>query len=320
MCLYPRFIKNRKYIPNKKNNGNPPISKDWRVLYVPIGCGQCIECRKQKAQQWKVRLNEEIKTNKKPCYFITLSFSPEALKKIGEKLKTPLQKITNLQCNAVAGKGIRLFLERYRKKYKKSMKHWLITELGEKNTERIHIHGLIWTENINEIENLWNYGNIYIGNYVNNKTINYIIKYVTKIDEIHKGYLPQIFCSAGIGKTYLETWNAKQNKYKPLQTKEYYLLPNGNKVNLPIYYRNKIYTEEEREKLWLEKIDKHEIYILGTKYEIKNKKDENKINEILKNAQEKNVRIGYGDNSKKWKKKDYNITLRMLNQYNHTTN
>ena len=48
MCLYPKLIKNPKYRPNKKNNYNPPTCEDDRVLYVPVGCGNCIECRNQK--------------------------------------------------------------------------------------------------------------------------------------------------------------------------------------------------------------------------------------------------------------------------------
>ena len=38
MCLYPKLIKNRKYIANKKNGGNIPPVYDLRVLTVPIGC------------------------------------------------------------------------------------------------------------------------------------------------------------------------------------------------------------------------------------------------------------------------------------------
>ena len=47
MCLYPRLIKNPKYKENKKNGGVIPAFLDERVLAVPIGCGECIECRKQ---------------------------------------------------------------------------------------------------------------------------------------------------------------------------------------------------------------------------------------------------------------------------------
>ena len=63
MCLYPRLIKNRKYLINKKNNGNVPTPNDERVKYVSIGCGKCIECTKKRARDWKVRLNEEIRVN-----------------------------------------------------------------------------------------------------------------------------------------------------------------------------------------------------------------------------------------------------------------
>ena len=44
---------------------------------------------------------------------------------------------------------------------------------------------------------------------------------------------------------------------------------NGGKLNLPIYYRNKLFTEEEREKLFLDKIEKGIVYVLGIKIDLK---------------------------------------------------
>ena len=41
-----------------------------------------------------------------------------------------------------------------------------------------------------------------------------------------------------------------------------YRCKNGAKINLPIYYRNKIYTEEERELLWIQKLNKGEVYVM----------------------------------------------------------
>ena len=61
-----------------------------------------------------------------------------------------------------------------------------------------------------------------------------------------------------------------KNKYQDDKTDETYRLPNGAKSALPIYYRNKIYTDEEKEKLWLNKLDKQERYINGTKISVKN--------------------------------------------------
>ena len=69
-------------------------------------------------------------------------------------------------------------------------------------------------------------------------------------------------------------------------TKEYYKTKQGIKLGLPIYYRNKIYSEEEREKLWIEKIDSKTRYINGLKISVKD--GEEKYFKLLKEAQEKN--------------------------------
>lgn len=291
-------------MPNKKNKGIVPQCQDQRVKLVPVGCGNCIECRKQKAQAWRVRMLEEIKNDNK-CYFVTLTFAPEELKKLCEETNKN-------ECNAICAIAVRRFCERWRKISKKGLKHWLITEMGHKGTERIHMHGIIWTDKIEEVSAKWKYGIIDIGEYCNEQTINYIIKYVTKIDTEHKGYKPSIFCSKGIGKKYTDVYK-NYHTYKTNETREYYTLNNGRKVNLPIYYRNKFFTEEEREKLWLEKLDKEEIYVLGTPISIKTKQDYESYLNILKSAQEYNTRIGYGDDTQQWKAKDYNITLKMLN-------
>jgi hypothetical protein len=141
MCLYPKLIKNRKYIANKKNGGNIPPVSDLRVLYVPAGCGKCIECKKQKSREWNVRLQEEIRQNR-IGKFVTLTFSNESIKELANEIKG--LNGYNLD-NEIATLATRRFLERWRKKYKKSVKHWLVTELGGNGTENIHLHGIIWT-------------------------------------------------------------------------------------------------------------------------------------------------------------------------------
>ena len=58
--------------------------------------------------------------------------------------------------------------------------------------------------------------------------------------------------------------SALNAKYKENgETKETYINSQRFKMALPMYYRNKIYTEEEREKLWLEKLDKEETPAAG---------------------------------------------------------
>lgn len=305
MCLYPKLIRNRKYTPNNKNKGNVPICTDERVKMVPVGCGNCIECRNQKKREWQIRMNEEVK-NDNSGKFITLTFSNDELIKL-------MDETGIVESNAIAAIAVRRFLERWRKKFKKSVKHWLVTELGHENTERIHMHGILFTNVDNlTIEKLWKYGNVWIGDYVNGRTVNYIIKYITKIDQEHKNYKPIILTSAGIGKGYLNKWDVKNNKFKGDNTDESYKLPNGMKSNLPIYYRNKIYNETQREMLWLNKLDKEIRWVLGKKIDVSTEAGMLNYYNALNQAQKENRLLGFGNDGDEWKKESYNITVNML--------
>lgn len=316
MCLYPKLIQNPKYKPNKKNGYIAPTLKDERIALVPVGCGNCIECRKQKSREWQVRLNEEIRENKNGK-FMTFTFTNESIKELKQKLYEKLEGIitpNKIIENEIAILGVRLFLERWRKKYKKSIRHWLITELGHTGTERIHIHGIIFTnETIDTITNIWKYGYVYMGEYVNEKTINYMVKYVTKTDKDHKGYKAVILTSAGIGNQYLKRIDANINKYKDNNTQEYYRTRKGLKLALPIYYRNKIYNDEQKEKLWINKIDKEERWIMGEK--ISTKYSDEEYFKTLQHYREKNNRLGYGNDNKEWDIKSYKESIKTLKRF-----
>jgi len=313
MCLYPKLIQNRKYIANKKNGGVIPPVSDLRVLYVPAGCGKCMECKKQKSREWNVRLQEEIRHNNKGK-FVTLTFSNESIKELTKEIKG--LEGYNLD-NEIATLAVRRFLERWRKKYKKSVRHWLVTELGGNGTENIHLHGILWTEeSAKTIDKIWKYGYTWVGDknnggYVNERTVNYITKYVTKTDLKHSQYNSKILCSQGIGKGYTERLDSKLNKYNGEKTKETYTTKQGTKLAMPIYYRNKIYTEEEREKLWIQKLDKEERYVCGEKVDIS--KGDEMYNKLRDYYRQKNERLGYGNDEKNWEKKRYENQRRNIN-------
>lgn len=313
MCLYSQPAKNRKYTENNKNGGIIPAALDIRTKWIKTTCGNCIECRKKKANDWRIRLLEDIKTNKNGK-MITLTFSNEGIKEITEEhtIKRTDKKTGEIKKilikhlygydkdNQIATKAVRLFLERYRKEYGKSLRHWLITELGHKGTENIHLHGIIWTNKpMTEIERLWKYGFIWKGhmikgkilNYVNAKTVNYTIKYISKIDQRNKEYKGIVLCSPGIGANYISV-NDITNAYKGKQTNETYRTDTGHKIKLPKYYRDKIYTEAERESLWLYKLDEKIKWVNGEKIDISNGEEDYK--NVLQFYRRKNTELGYG--------------------------
>ena len=128
MCLYPSIIENPTYA---KSNEKRKRIRDYRLRWIQIPCGYCEECRHAKANEWRVRLMEEIKSNPKNIIFATLTFSEESLKRLEYDEKEP---------NKAPQKAISLFRKRWWKKYKAPLKHWLITELGHDNTKRIHLY------------------------------------------------------------------------------------------------------------------------------------------------------------------------------------
>lgn len=331
MCLYPKLISNPKYKSTKKNGGFIPPVFDERVKYVPIKCNNCIECRKQISRDWQVRLQEEIKHNTNGV-FVTLTFSNESINEISEMQKNFIDpksgikyksKIDNLdgydKDNIIATKAVRLFLERWRKKTKKSVRHWLVTELGHEGTENIHLHGIIWTNQKELIKEIWNYGWVWDGtkdgtNYVTSQTVNYIIKYITKIDDKHYKYKPVILTSPGIGGQYIGTFNASKNNYAGDKTNEAYRTSTGHKISLPIYYRNKIYTEHERELLWIDKLNKETRYVMGEKVDIS--KSLKAYDELVKYYRRKNAQHNYGNDSLDQNKLEY---ARQQRQIMHAT-
>jgi len=182
------------------------------------------------------------------------------------------------------------------------------------------MHGIIWTNTPQDIRPIWKYGFVWDGdkvfnkriNYVSSRTVNYIIKYVSKIDKEHPYYKTKVLTSKGIGANYVEKqkgqWN--RNQYNGIDTKETYRTTTGHEIALPVYWRNKIYTEEEREKLWLQKLDKQERWICGEKIDISINDEE--YNKTLQYYRKKNTQLGYGSNYKEWNQIDYENKRREL--------
>ena len=117
---------------------------------VTVKCGKCATCRKQKAQEWAIKLINERKYYKKAC-FITLTFDnrilgnkkSKAVAKYGAKPGFVLKTDYSMEY-------FKKFIKRLRKKYKdKYIAYFHVAEYGEK-THRPHHHAIIYGINFDE--------------------------------------------------------------------------------------------------------------------------------------------------------------------------
>ena len=82
----------------------------------------------------------------------------------------------------------------------------------------------------------------------------------------HPTFKQIVLASAGIGSGYFDRlaylWQ-KQN-YKNINVATY-TFRNGTKMAMPKYYKNKIFTEEEREIMWINNLNRGLLWIYGEK-------------------------------------------------------
>lgn len=254
-CLNPLTIKNPRYLPSKKNGYNPPIPIDNRLYYLQVPCGKCIECRRRRASDWRFRLHNEYRYNPQSrFYFVTLTLSDDGLKRLLSQVDFE-DGIFSYKILVI--KAVRLFLERYRKKYGRSLRHLFVSELGEENG-RIHIHGIIVAPNTKmkfhhfrkgipvyrspEFDNLWNYGFTYIEGCAE-RCISYVLKYIMKKDEKHPDFVSTLLVSPGLGKEYV---NKCGSWHRSGEFKWFCVSSSGWKIAMPRYYKEKIFDERER--------------------------------------------------------------------------
>lgn len=218
--------------------------------YIQVPCGWCASCRKARGSSWRFRLTQDLTKAPKgtTCIFVTLTFST---RHYGGREKAVEKCATRL----------RAFLDRWRKKYGKTPRHWFVTELGEKKG-RFHLHGFIWdapfyieekcdpyrslTKMNRLLRSLWKYGSTYVG-YIVPKHVNYVTKYVVKPPEYDKLFRSRIFCSAGIGsfmgdECVYRFYSSAQNVNNHYKVDFY-----GKPTTVPKYYRDRVFRRLAKE-------------------------------------------------------------------------
>lgn len=179
--------------------------------------------------------------------FVTLTFDDKNLSKY----------------NNNPNKAVRQFLDACRKHYGRQLRHWFVAEFGT-DTNRIHYHGLLFgfyckpgTEDFYKLKSLWNRGIIWVGYVDGSRTVNYVVKYITKGD--NSGNLqPRVLTSQGIGLSYITdiTRRYHHNQHSLMN----YIRLNGMIYPLPRFYQTKIFSKEELLQISIENALRPPVY------------------------------------------------------------
>lgn len=196
---------------------------------------------------WVNRLEEELRTSVN-AHFITLTY---------EDRYCPQTYFGETLCK----KDVQNFIKRLRKKCEPGIKYFLVGEYGSK-TERPHYHAIIFniiprSGSISDvIGNAWSIynsnnrtyrkiGMVHFGN-VTIKSISYTAKYVMQLNrKYEEKERPFSLISKGLGKEYIErNGSFHEGNIEHL----YFPKEGGKRTALPRYYKEKLYTKEERKR------------------------------------------------------------------------
>lgn len=250
-CENPRRIRNPRYKFKDESTVRPEVFQalDFysslgyrdppdRYLFVP--CGKCQSCIRTKMLGYKIRLLSELEHTPGKSTFVTLTFDDDNLNRFKDN----------------PNKSVRLFLDRMRKRLGRSIRHWICAEYGEKNTKRLHYHGILFDipDSLDEdmLVSLWPYGISHFG-YICDETVPYLTKYVTKTEQKEGQKLPRIISSFGIGKDFIKDYSYLKSLLQASISGMQGVIP------LPRYLKSKIF--DDFELLLIQEIARNEEFV-----------------------------------------------------------
>lgn len=231
------------------------LRKGNAVVHVP--CGKCNQCLQNRRADWSFRLWNEMKVSTS-AWFITITYDGK---------HQPTIPFEDYQLPTLDKEDVQKFMKRLRKhndatttrlgKARTTLKYYLVGEYGGKSF-RPHYHIILFNlepDTLNEIPSIWGLGHVSVGT-CEPASIHYTTKYVlNKKDGWAPIAPPFSLISNGIGKHYLRT-NGHEHK-KALQN--FVVGNNGQKLRLPRYYKEAIFSIREKETLAAQSIDQYDV-------------------------------------------------------------
>lgn len=229
---------------------------------------------------WSFRLTNEGR-HSSAAFFVTFTYDSKSVPLSKRKFMT-LRK-----------RDCQLYFKRVRKRLGSGLKYYLCGEYG-KTYKRPHYHAILFNLNLDQIIDQpsmheynmsrlkldgksqfkaigWDHGHVTIGD-VNEASIGYTLKYMCKGKTVpaHRNddRLPEFsIMSKGLGVGYL-TYSIWQWHMDRLLDRYYLPLPEGKKIALPRYYKDKLYSPKDKKVIakHLEKVINNDLVDKKTEY------------------------------------------------------
>lgn len=227
---------------------------------LPVPCGRCLHCIKRRTNAWVFRLMQEDKVSEF-SHFVTLTYDTDhvPITKNGFMTLVKTVKHINTKGNLVDiphELSFQSFMKRLRKYESRKLRYYAVGEYGG-TTARPHYHAIIFNvENPDNYLRAWmrdgkSIGTIHVGD-VSGDSIGYTAGYIQKgkiVPAHSRDDRLQEFSlmSKGLGKNYLsdEVKTYHKSNYK----NNFLTLEGGVKIPMPKYYRDKIFNDDEKEKI-----------------------------------------------------------------------
>lgn len=220
---------------------NPLFPYRSHERLVPAPCGKCHPCLQRRSSGWAFRLMQQELISE-GALFVTLTYDNENVPLTPKKFMT------------LNYSDVQKFYKRLRKRHEKrystgiipEIKYYTCGEYGSK-TYRPHYHAIIFNASAEDIEKAWTQGLSHFGT-VTGASIAYTTKY------IHKGKMIPVHHNddrkperAGMSKKLgLNYLTPEVIAFHQQNIDKNYVVVDGFKKAMPRYYREKIWSEDER--------------------------------------------------------------------------
>lgn len=256
---------------------------------VTVPCGWCVDCLNAKASSWAIRISEEEKVSSN-AYFLTLTYNDETIPNVNadtEEIVRGAQYKKGFY-RTLDKKDLQKFFKRYRRALDRKYKYGLDEETGEivpvakkhqiryyavgeygGRTKRPHYHAIVFNVDVELLLKSWSIKKKPIGQTkagkVEQGSIRYCTSYIMEKWKYKKRIQnpPFSIMSKGIGKNYIDMMKDYHNQ----GLEDSYMLPGGVKLPIPRYFKDKIFSDEDREYLGEEARKRAEAEIAGTPQE-----------------------------------------------------